>query len=78
MCRISAQALGCGQPSSKLAQALKDLFGTQMSADLEGNLVFAQVDVITFLQAKLTDQLDRQTDSERIAPFCDLHNVLLL
>jgi hypothetical protein len=49
MYRISAQALSCGQPSSKLAQTLKDLFGTRMPPYLEGDLVFAQVNVITFL-----------------------------
>jgi hypothetical protein len=40
-------------------------------------VILHKVDLVTFLEAKLTDELRRQADGKRVSPFRDMHRDLL-
>ncbi|KRS12973.1 hypothetical protein XM52_28010 [Roseovarius indicus] len=76
MCVVAAQTFCCGQLAPEAAQAGKYLIRTSKATDSDPTVVLDQVDLITLLETKLSDELRGQTDGQRVTPFCDLHRDL--
>src|SRR6056297_507133 len=70
---VAAQTFCCGQLAPEAAQAGQHLIRTSKATDSDPSVVLDQVDLITLLETKLSDELCGQTDGQRVTPFCDLH-----
>lgn len=67
------------QPAPQATQPGKRLCGLRLAGDLKGALAHdMQLDFLTFLQLQRLNHRSRQTDGERVSPFGDLHEGLLV
>ncbi|EAQ24829.1 hypothetical protein ROS217_01925 [Roseovarius sp. 217] len=74
---FAAKAFRSGQLAPEAAQTRQHLLCAGQAAHSYLAVILHKVDLVTFLEAKLTDELRRQADGKRVPPFRDMHRDLL-